>query len=411
MIKHFRHAIEEMLPWLSSFGATPGGGITRLLYSPQWLETQQQLKKKMAASGLETRFDDVGNLYGRLCGTAFPQQVILSGSHIDTVVNGGNLDGQFGVLAAWLAVDWLKVTCGPPLRTVEVVSMAEEEGSRFPYVFWGSKNIVGLANPEEIRNIKDAKGIGFVDAMKACGFTLPATPLSPRKDINAFVELHIEQGCVLDSNAQSIGIVNAIVGQRRYTVTLNGESNHAGTTPMSYRRDTVHAFSRICSQLIEKAKKQGDPLVLTFGKVDAQPNTVNVVPGKTTFTVDCRHTDATILRDFTGQLENDMRAICNEMDIGIDIDLWMDEAPVLMNAGLVTTLKQLCEKERLNYRVMHSGAGHDAQIFAPRVPACMIFIPSINGISHNPAERTDINDLAGGVKTLALMLYQLAWQK
>ncbi|KAF0657959.1 hypothetical protein L244_01160, partial [Salmonella enterica subsp. enterica serovar Worthington str. BCH-3194] len=109
--------------------------MTRLLYSPEWLETQQQFKKRMAESGLETRFDDVGNLYGRLCGTQFPEQVILSGSHIDTVVNGGNLDGQFGALAAWLAIDWLKATYGAPLRTVEVVSMAEEEGSRFPYVF------------------------------------------------------------------------------------------------------------------------------------------------------------------------------------------------------------------------------------------------------------------------------------
>ncbi|EBJ1306946.1 allantoate deiminase [Salmonella enterica subsp. enterica serovar Typhimurium] len=411
MIKHFRHAIEETLPWLSSIGADPTGGMTRLLYSPEWLETQQQFKKRMAESGLETRFDDVGNLYGRLCGTQFPEQVILSGSHIDTVVNGGNLDGQFGALAAWLALDWLKATYGAPLRTVEVVSMAEEEGSRFPYVFWGSKNIFGLANPEEVRHIQDAKGTGFVDAMQACGFTLPAAPLAARTDIRAFVELHIEQGCVLESNGLSIGVVNAIVGQRRYTVTLNGESNHAGTTPMGYRRDTVHAFSRICSQSIEKAKQHGDPLVLTFGKVEPQPNTVNVVPGKTTFTIDCRHTDAAVLREFTEQLENDMRAICDEMDISIDIDLWMDEAPVPMNAELVAALTRLCETEQLNYRIMHSGAGHDAQIFAPRVPTCMIFVPSINGISHNPAERTNINDLAEGVKTLALMLHQLAWQK
>ena len=383
MITHFRQAIEETLPWLSSFGADPAGGMTRLLYSPEWLETQQQFKKRMAASGLETRFDEVGNLYGRLSGTEYPQEVVLSGSHIDTVVNGGNLDGQFGALAAWLAIDWLKTQYGAPLRTLEVVAMAEEEGSRFPYVFWGSKNIFGLANP----------------------------PLTPRQDIKAFVELHIEQGCVLESNGQSIGVVNAIVGQRRYTVTLNGESNHAGTTPMGYRRDTVYAFSRICHQSIEKAKKMGDPLVLTFGKVEPRPNTVNVVPGKTTFTIDCRHTDAAILRDFTQQLENDMRAICDEMDIGIDIDLWMDEEPVPMNKELVATLTELCESEKLNYRVMHSGAGHDAQIFAPRVPTCMIFIPSINGISHNPAERTNITDLAEGVKTLAIMLYQLAWQK
>jgi hydantoinase/carbamoylase family amidase len=125
--------------------------------------------------------------------------------------------------------------------------------------------------------------------------------------------LHIEQGGVLEANKQPIGVVNAIVGQRRYTITLEGESNHAGTTPMSYRRDTVHAFSRICCESIAKANAHGDPLVLTFGKVEPQPNTVNVVPGKTVFTIDCRHTDALTLRNFTEQLESDMRAICAEM--------------------------------------------------------------------------------------------------
>lgn len=136
---------------------------------------------------------------------------------------------------------------------------------------------------------------------------------------------------MLETNKQSIGVVNAIVGQRRYTITLNGESNHAGTTPMGYRRDTVHAFSRICCESIAKAKAHGDPLVLTFGKVDPQPNTVNVVPGKTIFTMDCRHTDALALTAFTEMIEGDMRRICEEMDIGIEIDLWMDEAPVPMD--------------------------------------------------------------------------------
>lgn len=411
MVNTFRSAIEETLPWLSSIGADPTGGMTRLLYSPEWLETQQKLKQRMTDDGYQTHFDDVGNLYGRLEGSRYPNEVVISGSHIDTVVNGGNLDGQFGVLAAWLATRWLKETYGAPLRSVEVLSMAEEEGSRFPYVFWGSKNIFGLARPEEMKNIQDAKGINFVDAMNACGFTLPTAPLAPRQDIKAFVELHIEQGSVLEANKQSVGVVNAIVGQRRYTITLEGESNHAGTTPMSYRRDTVQAFSRICCESIAKANAHGDPLVLTFGKVEPQPNTVNVVPGKTVFTLDCRHTDALALRNFTEQLEHDMRAICAGMNIGIDINLWMDEAPVPMNKELVATLAALCEKEKINYRLMHSGAGHDAQIFAPRVPTCMIFMPSIKGISHNPAEATHIDDLAEGVNTLALMLHKLAWQE
>lgn len=411
MRKHFYTAIEQTLPWLSSFGADPSGGMTRLLYSPEWLETQQQFKQRMTESGLETRFDAIGNVYGKLTGSDFPDEVVLSGSHIDTVSNGGNLDGQFGALAAWLAIHHLNEIYGPPVRSVEVVALAEEEGSRFPYVFWGSKNIFGLADPDDVRTLQDAKGVSFVDAMRDCGFELALAPQPPRRDIKAFVELHIEQGCVLENLGKSIGVVNAIVGQRRYTVTLSGEANHAGTTPMSYRRDTIHAFSRICCEATARAKALGDPLVLTFGKVEPQPNTVNVVPGKTIFTVDCRHTDAAALHLFTHHLEEEMRAICCEMNIDIDIDRWMDEAPVPMDAELVAQLAALCEKERINYRIMHSGAGHDAQIFAPQVPTCMIFMPSIKGISHNPAERTEILDLAEGVNTLALILYQLAWQK
>ena len=141
MITHFRQAIEETLPWLSSFGADPAGGMTRLLYSPEWLETQQQFKKRMAASGLETRFDEVGNLYGRLNGTEYPQEVVLSGSHIDTVVNGGNLYGAFCALAAWLGIYWLETPHGAPPRTGEGGGVAEKQSSRLPHVFWGGKKI------------------------------------------------------------------------------------------------------------------------------------------------------------------------------------------------------------------------------------------------------------------------------
>ncbi|TNV20689.1 allantoate deiminase [Buttiauxella sp. B2] len=411
MMNSFQADIEDVLPWLSSIGADPTGGITRLLYSPLWLETQQQFKLRMQQDGLETRFDEVGNLYGRITGQRYPNEVVLSGSHIDTVVNGGRLDGQFGALAAWLAIRWLNKTYGAPLRTLEMVALAEEEGSRFPYVFWGSKNILGKAEPEDVRHIEDAKGVRFIDAMAACGFTLADAPLKARSDIKAFVELHIEQGRILETHQQSIGVVTAIVGQRRYTVMLSGESNHAGSTPMSYRRDTVHAFSRICCESIAKANAAGDPLVLTFGKVEPQPNTVNVVPGKTCFTIDCRHTDAIALKQFTEQLESDMHRICDEMDIGIDIDLWMDEAPVPMDTQLVGKLETLCQSGKINYRRMHSGAGHDSQIFAPVIPTCLIFMPSIGGISHNPAEDTHITDLAAGVKTLALMLYELAYKE
>ncbi|MBI6152249.1 allantoate deiminase [Serratia surfactantfaciens] len=408
-MKDFQQEIRDISGWLSKIGADPSGGMTRLLYTPEWIEAQHALKNAFDTAGLSTHFDAVGNLFGRLEGSKYPDQVILSGSHIDTVVNGGNLDGQFGIEAAFMAIKYLKDTYGPPLRSLEVIALAEEEGSRFPYVFWGSKNIVGLARREDVQHITDAKGVGFVNAMRDAGFDFPPPHQPLRSDIAAFVEIHIEQGKVLETEGKTLGVVTSIVGQRRYDVRLQGEANHAGTTPMSYRRDTVHAFSRICCESIAKARAEGDPLVLTFGKVEPKPNTVNVVPGFTHFTLDCRHTDQAALLRFTQEIEQDIQRICAEMGIEAEIDLWMDEAPIPMNEQLVACVSRLCETQRLNYRMMHSGAGHDSQIFAPRVPTVMMFVPSIAGISHNPAEKTAVADLNEGVKILAQTLYQLAY--
>lgn len=410
MMEDIIQDVESNVSWLSQFGSVPSGGITRLLYSKEWFDAQQALKQKFEDMGLETSFDEVGNLSGKLIGSQHKDQVIMSGSHIDSVVNGGNLDGHFGIIAAYLAVQYLKQQYGTPLRTIEVISLAEEEGSRFPYVFWGSKNLLGLAKKEEVLNIKDAAGTPFVDAMRGLGFDFKQDDSAARKDIKAFVELHIEQGSVLETEGNTIGVVTSIVGQRRYNITLKGEANHAGTTPMSYRKDAVYGFSRICTESIAKANAAGDPLVLTFGKVIPKPNTVNVVPGEVMFTMDCRHTDQAYLKSFTEEIEKDMQAIAHEMGMEIVIDRWMDEAPVPMDTHLVNTLKDICEKEQLNYRLMHSGAGHDSQIFAPRIPTAMLFIPSIKGISHNPAEKTKTEDLVEGVKALTQALYKLAYQ-
>lgn len=402
--------IQENVDLLSGIGNDPTGGMTRLLYSDSWLEAQNAVKNKLEEIGMETHFDEIGNLFGRMEGSKYPDETIMSGSHIDTVINGGNLDGQFGVIAAYVAMAYLKETYGQPLRSMEVISMAEEEGSRFPTVFWGSKNFVNEAKIEDVESISDFEGIKFVDAMRQAGFDFKKGEQKRREDIKAFVELHIEQGNVLENEELQIGVVNSIAGQRRYTIVLKGQANHAGTTPMGYRRDAVYAFSRICSESIEKARAIGDPLVLTFGKVEPKPNTVNVVPGEVLFTIDCRHTDSDVLIGFTQKLEQRINEIATEMDIEATIDLWMDEAPVPMDANIVAILEEAAKKANMKYRVMHSGAGHDSQIIAPHYPTAMIFVPSIGGISHNPAEATKLEDLVEGVKMMASALYELAYK-
>lgn len=399
--------VEQTIEWLSNF-SEEGPGVTRLLYSEYWIDAQNGLKEKFEELGMKVEFDAVGNLFATLEGTEEPDKIIATGSHVDTVAEGGRLDGQLGIIGGYLAIKNLLETKGKPKKSLQVISMAEEEGSRFPYAFWGSKNIFGLAKREEVEDIADNDGVGFVEAMNAAGFDfLEGEP--KHNDLEAFIELHIEQGNFLELEEKSVGVVNSIAGQKRYDVVLKGEANHAGTTLMKYRKDTVEAVSRMIVKGIDKAKAHGDPLVLTFGRIDPKPNTVNVVPGEVSFSIDCRHTDQEVLNDFTAELEADMKEIAADMDIEIDINLWMDEAPVPMNDEIIQTIETVCEENELDYKVMHSGAGHDAQIFAPRVPTGMIFVPSIKGISHNPAEHTETKDIVQGIEALKSGLGKLAY--
>jgi len=397
------------LEWLGSFGKDAKGGVSRLLYSKEWVEAQHALKEWMESFGLSARFDEVGNLFGTLKGKD-ESETILTGSHVDSVVNGGKYDGAYGVIASIIAIKYLKETYGEPLRNIEIVSMAEEEGSRFPYAFWGSKNIVGSAKREEVESISDFEGVPFVDAMKNAGFGFRDESKGPREDLKAFVEVHVEQGSVLETEKKSVAVVNSIVGQRRYTIEISGEANHAGTTPMGYRKDAMYAASHMIYEIINMAKEVGDPLVTTVGKVEVTPNIVNVVPGKALFTIDVRHTDKDAIVSFTESMTARMNEISKEHGVETDIDMWMDADPVPMDKNVVELIEKQCEENGLNYKVMHSGAGHDSQIFAPFVPTAMLFVPSLKGISHNPAEFTEPADLAEGVKALIGALYELGYK-
>ncbi|WP_284139420.1 MULTISPECIES: allantoate deiminase [unclassified Virgibacillus] len=403
--------VEDKLVWLGKFGGNPDGGVSRLLYSKEWVDAQNALKKLLEEEGLAAQFDEVGNLFGRLEGTTFKDETILTGSHVDTVKNGGIYDGQYGIIAGFLALKYLKDTYGPPLRNLEVVSMAEEEGSRFPFSFWGSKNIVGHPSVEEVKHMEDFDGIPFEEAMHKAGFDYKKDPQQVRQDLKAFVELHVEQGNVLEKEGKSVGIVQHIVGQRRFTITLDGEANHAGTTPMGYRKDAMNAASRMICAINDMALEHGDPLVATVGKLILEPNTVNVVPGKATFTLDIRHTHKDALHQFTDEVTAKMNEVASQLGVRIDIDMWMDADPVPMDPNVVKAIQTQCELNKLDYKMMHSGAGHDSQLMAPAMPTAMIFVPSRNGISHSPHEYTKPEQLAVGVNALIGALYELGYKE
>ena len=401
--------VESVRDWLASFGTDERGGMTRLLFTTEWLDAQLALKQKFEDLGMVAEFDEVGNLVGTYPGTDGTGDVIALGSHVDTVVQGGKLDGALGIFGGYLAVKDLVETHGAPKKSLRIISMAEEEGSRFPFVFWGSKNLVGTVPASAVEGITDNEGVPFTDAMRACGFSCRTSQTSPLDNVRAFLELHIEQGNTLEMEGKQVGVVTAITGQRRYNIHLHGQANHAGTTRMCYRHDVVQVFSEIVSQSIAKANAEGDPLVLTFGHIEVTPNTVNVVPGEAMFTMDCRHTDKATLARFSEEIEVDMARIAAEYGVEIEIDRWMDEDPVPMDPELVAKIEQVAKDSGANYRMMHSGAGHDSQVIAPHIPTGMMFVPSVEGVSHNPAEYTKGEDLKAGIDMLAATLYQLAY--
>ena len=408
-VKDVTRQIAQLVDWLGEFGKDSEGGVTRLLYTEEWIEAQKALEKVMQEDGLTTRYDEVGNLYGRLEGSQNNDETILTGSHVDTVKNGGKLDGAFGIVAGILAIRLLKDKYGQPLRNIEVVSFAEEEGSRFPYAFWGSKNFVGIAKKEDVLDITDFNGVPFVEAMRKAGFNFRDESKAVRNDIKGFVEIHIEQGNVLEKEGKDIGVVHSIVGQRRFTIDVTGVANHAGTTPMGYRKDALVAASHMIQDITNKAIEYGDPLVATVGKIEVKPSIVNVVPGSALFTLDVRHTEKEALVTFTTELTNIINRIASASGLEANIDMWMDEDPIPMDQQIVEAIEKQTKENGYNYKMMHSGAGHDSQIIAPVVPTAMIFVPSREGISHNPLEYTSPEQLAVGVQALMNSLYALVY--
>ncbi|MFD2654880.1 allantoate deiminase [Gracilibacillus thailandensis] len=401
--------VETLVNWLASFGQSDTGGANRLLYSEAWLEAQLALKNMIKANGFTAYFDSVGNLFGRLEGTKQKDKTILTGSHIDTVIDGGKYDGVFGIIASFLATKILYQKYGRPHKTIEIVSLCEEEGSRFPLTFWGSGNITGKYTLKDALSIKDTEGISLATAMKKAGFD-PAKYRSPqRKDIDAFIEMHVEQGLVLDYSNTSIGAVDYIVGQRRFTICIKGESNHAGTTPMPYRKDAISLASQYIYYLTEKAKRLDKDLVVTVGKINAKPNVPNVIAGEVEFSLDVRHYNDPLLDQYCDDLIQYFTSISEELDMPIDIHPWMKVKPVAMDPKLTLLSKKVAIQHNISVRSLVSGAGHDAQVFGEFCPTALLFVPSQKGISHSPMEFTKKEDLENGVHVLINYLYELAY--
>lgn len=410
--KHLADKVSLLLDELAAYGAEPGGGVTRLLYDQAWREARLALAERMARLGLEVSVDRTGNTFGRLTGTGpNAEDVIAIGSHLDTVRNGGRFDGAYGISAGLAAVDVLYRAYGPPKKSIEVAAFCEEEGSRFPLVYWGSGSVAGARVLSDAAALEDPDGILFTDAMREAGFGRDDQPVPGRPDWIAFLELHIEQGPVLEALGVSVGIAEAIVGQKRYAIRLIGESNHAGTTPMGMRRDAMAGAAAMVLALEKLALRYGPPMVATAGRLEAYPNTPNVVPGEVVFTADIRHPNGGVLERFCREMEAVFGRIAGGRGLGMAVSLWVDADPVPMDPGLAGMAEAAAAEEGLACIRMPSGAGHDAQMLQAVCPSLLVFVPSRSGISHSPLEYTEPAHLADGVRVMINLLYKLAYEE
>jgi allantoate deiminase len=402
-------AVEGMILALARHGAQGETGVWRTAYSPEWEAAQAQVAEWLAAAGLEVRRDAVGNVWGRLEGTEHGP-VIATGSHVDSQTPGGRYDGALGIVAAVAAVTALKEQAGPPRRTLEVVSLCEEEASRFrSAAFWGSRAITGQTRSEHLDEVRDEDGVSIGDAMAAVGLEPERFGEARRDDIDTFVELHIEQGPRLEDEGLSVGIVTGITGIRHYVVELGGRSDHAGARPMIGRRDPMAGAAEIVVGVIRNALELGPPAVTTVGRMTVEPNLPAAVPDRVTFTVDARHPDAAVQdRLFTAH-ERVFARVAGEWGLDLSTRIVLDLPPAPCDPQTVATFEAAAAEEGIPALRMHSGAGHDTQRMSTIARTAMVFVRSKDGRSHTPAEFTSVADAVDGIRVLAAGLRKLAY--
>jgi allantoate deiminase len=375
------------------------GGVSRFAWSPELARANAWLVDRLTELGLTAEIDPAGNVLGRW--DEGEGEAVLVGSHLDTVPRGGRYDGALGVLAALDGVRRLKEDGTALCRPLWVVSFNDEEGSRFQTGMLGSRAFVGDLDLEDWRRR------GVADAMAAAGFDFERLPHARAvDDVGAYLELHIEQGPVLEQEGVDLGVVTAISGLLGFRVRLTGQANHAGTTPMTARRDALVGAARIALALRDEARARGD-MTANVGILEVQPGGFNVIPGVAEFTVDVRAGEADAyerMERFVGEV---FERVASEEQLALDVSVTHRKQPVPLDPELQDLLENAAVEEGASVRRMPSGAGHDAMILGPHVAAAMLFVPSRAGISHSPDEFTPPEQCDLGARVLARAVRRL----
>jgi N-carbamoyl-L-amino-acid hydrolase len=384
------------LETLARIGDTGDGGCRRLALSDEDRQGRDLLVSWMRELGLEVRIDRIGNIVGIMAGEAEGPAVML-GSHIDTVATGGRYDGALGVLAGLEVAAALKEAGIVPKRPIAVIAFTNEEGARFHPDILGSCVWTGELSLEEACAIRDDDGLAVGDELRRIGYVGDMEPGSVKA--HAYLELHIEQGPILDAEGGGIGAVTGVQGITWLEFTIEGEPNHAGTTPMSYRRDAGYAAARIIA-FAREVTRAIENQVANAGQISFEPGNVNVVPRKAVFTMDIRNPDDGRLAEAERRLRAFADDIAREEKVSIRTRDLARFPAVRFDERLVASVETAATTLGKPVRRMFSGAGHDAQIMASIAPSAMIFVPSVKGLSHNPQEFTAPEDLIAGANVL-----------
>jgi hydantoinase/carbamoylase family amidase len=387
-----------------------GAGITREVYTPVYSEATALVADWMQKAGLETRLDAAGNLFGRWSGSDPQLPAVWTGSHFDTTLNAGAYDGVLGVLGAVAAAEQLRAAGFVPRRTIEVIGFAGEE-PRFGAGCIGSRALIGALQRSELDTMADRDGVTIATAMRTVGLDpdrIAEAQFDPAA-VAAFLELHIEQGAVLEQRGIPVGVVERIAAPHQLRVTLTGEARHAGSTPMALRLDALGGAAEVILAVERLARESASGTTVgTVGTVAVEPGAVNVIPGAVTLDIDVRD----VVLDAREEVVRAIHAATDEISARRGLSAALRDVvfdrPAPCDPQIVATVRAVCDELGTPYLDMASGAYHDAMVLGAQVPIGMIFVPSRDGLSHHPDEYTEPAQLDLGVKVLAGTLAKLA---
>lgn len=383
------------------------GGIDRAPATPAERRAREQFATWAREAGYEVRQDRVGNVFARRKGTRPGASPVLAGSHLDTVPTGGAYDGAYGVVGALCALQLLDERSISTAHPIEAVAWVGEEGSRFPLGCLGSSAFCGLWSVDAVLDLRDEAGVSLREALaNAEGGLLAGVPMREPQPVAAYLELHVEQGPVLEREGVPLGVVTAIAGQRRYRVAVEGVSGHAGTVPMDLRADALSAASELIL-CVEAAARHEHGAVATVGRMSVEPGGTNVIPARAVFSLDVRGALDECIDAVETALRGKAQSVERARGVRVTIESLESREPAPMNERMRSAVHRGIASLGERAIDIASGAGHDAMCLAQIAPAAMIFVPSIGGRSHVAQEHTADRDLERGVHALAAALVEV----